>query len=88
MVVSDHGGGMKSPKGHGDAEDWTYSHNLTRTVPWICCGPGIKKGHELSCDVSICDTAPTVAHLLRLDVPEVWQGKIVAEAIEITDLME
>ncbi|UCD58332.1 MAG: alkaline phosphatase family protein, partial [Candidatus Hydrogenedentota bacterium] len=81
FVVSDHAGGKKTEFLHGDAEDWTYSHSLVTTVPWICCGPGIKRGHEIQTAVSIRDTAATVAFMLGLSIPEMWQGKIVRDAL-------
>ncbi len=81
FVVSDHAGGKRTAFLHGDAEDWTYSHPLVMTVPWICCGPGVKKGHEIQTAVSICDTAATVAFILGLRIPEMWQRKIVRDAL-------
>ncbi|MCK4591041.1 MAG: alkaline phosphatase family protein [Candidatus Latescibacteria bacterium] len=83
FVVSDHGGGKISNFGHGDAENPDYSHPLTTTVPWICCGPGIKHGHEIRTEVSICDTAATVAFMLGFEIPEAWQGKVVRDALSI-----
>jgi len=81
LVVSDHAGGKRTDFAHGDANDWTYSHPLVTTVPWICCGPGVKRGHEIRTEVSICDTAATVAFMLGLGVPEAWQGKVVRDAL-------
>ncbi|MFH1006918.1 MAG: alkaline phosphatase family protein, partial [Candidatus Latescibacterota bacterium] len=83
LVVSDHADGMKTNFLHGDGDDWTYSHPIVTTVPWIACGPGIKHGHRIQGDVSICDTAATVAHVLGLEIPTTWQGKMVEEALVI-----
>lgn len=83
FVVSDHGGGKISNFGHGDAENPDYSHPLTTTVPWICCGPGIKHGHEIRTEVCICDTAATIAFMLGFEIPEAWQGKVVRDALSI-----
>ncbi len=80
VVLSDHAGGMVTEFLHG-CDDPTYSHPLVTTVPWICCGPGVKKGHEIGAEVSICDTAPTAALLLGLKIPESWQGRVVSDAL-------
>jgi bisphosphoglycerate-independent phosphoglycerate mutase (AlkP superfamily) len=82
LVASDHAGGMKSTFGHGDAADPGYDHPLVTTVPWILSGPGVRRGLEIRSDVSICDTAPTVARLLGLETPAAWKGKVVREAID------
>ena len=49
------------------------------TVPWIACGPNIKPGYTISGDVSLLDTAPTVAHLLDVRPHHTWQGKVSEE---------
>ena len=81
FILSDHGGGQINNISHGDPEDWQFSHPVNTTVPWICCGPGIKQAHEIRTDVSICDTAATAAHMLNLDIPASWQGKVVWDAL-------
>lgn len=70
LLAADHGG---HAKGHGsdDPEDLT--------VPWIASGPGIRNGQALDVPVSIMDTAPTIAHLLGLPIPDAWQGRVVTE---------
>ena len=81
VVLSDHGGGEETNFLHGRVEDPAYSHPLNTTIPWVCCGPGVKEGHEIAVAVSICDTAPTVAFLLGLELPTSWQGTVVREAL-------
>ena len=81
LVVSDHAGGKITDFAHG-TEDPTYSHPLVTTVPWICCGPGVKQGCEIGAEVSVRDTAPTVAFLLGLTIPESWQGKVLRDALQ------
>lgn len=73
LLLADHGG---QGKVHGSAlaEDMT--------VPWILTGPGVRRGCQLSCPVSIMDTAPTLAYLLGLPRPAVWEGRVVRAAFE------
>ena len=80
VVVSDHAGGKATQFLHG-CSDPAYGHPLVTTVPWICFGPGVKKGYEIPSEVSIRDTAPTVAALLGLEIPESWQGRVVRDAL-------
>jgi predicted AlkP superfamily pyrophosphatase or phosphodiesterase len=51
-------------------------------IPWILNGPGVKRGHALQSQVRMVDTPATLAHLLGLDAPAVWEGAVVAEAFE------
>ena len=81
FVVSDHAGGKLTAFAHGDADDPDYSDPLTTTVPWICCGPGVKQEHEIAEPVSIMDTAATAAYLLGWAIPETWEGKVVRDAL-------
>jgi len=73
LVQADHGGHDRK---HGQPipEDMT--------IPWILAGPGIKRGLRLQNPVSILDSAPTMAHLLGLEIPATWEGKVVQEALE------
>jgi hypothetical protein len=43
-------------------------------------GKGIKQGYEITGAVSLLDTPATMAHLLGVDIPAVWEGKPVLEA--------
>ena len=73
LLQSDHGGHDRS---HGTemAEDMT--------IPWLVAGPGVRRGHQLNAPVSLLDTAPTLAHFLKLKIPSVWEGRFVAEILE------
>jgi len=73
LVTSDHGGHAHK---HGEdiAEDMT--------IPWLLTGPQIRRGYQLEGPVRIIDTAPTIAHLLDLPIPVVWQGRAITEAWE------
>jgi arylsulfatase A-like enzyme len=70
IVQSDHGG---HDRGHGTEmpEDMT--------IPWLAAGPGIRSGHPITAQVSLLDTAPTVARLLGVTPPREWEGRVVEE---------
>lgn len=70
LVQADHGGHDRS---HGTelAEDMT--------IPWIVAGPSIRRGHTIDSDVSLLDTAPTLARILALPAHRDWEGRAVAE---------
>lgn len=66
LVQSDHGGhdhlhGTDSP------EDMT--------IPWILSGTGIRQNHALTGQVSLLDTAPTIAHILGFSPHPAWEGR-------------
>lgn len=71
LLHSDHGG-----------HDWTHGTEEPEdmTIPWLITGPGVRAGHSLATEVSLLDTAPTVAHLLALSTPAEWEGTPVHEA--------
>lgn len=71
MVLSDHGG---INQGHGG--DSTEE----MTIIWMLNGPGIKANHEITTTFSLPDIAPTIAHLLGLPQPDVWQGQPIYDA--------
>lgn len=73
LVTADHGGHARD---HGSdiPEDMT--------IPWLLAGPGIKQDYPILSPVHILDTAPTIAHLLGLALPTVWQGRPVIEALD------
>jgi len=73
LVTADHGG---HEYGHGSdcPEDMT--------IPWILAGSGVRRGYSLTGPVRIVDTAATIAHLLGLSIPSIWQGRPVLEALE------
>lgn len=73
MLVGNHGG-------HGNEHGSNTPDDLL--VPWIASGGGIRYNRDIRSDVSILDTAPTIAHLLELPTPEVWEGEPVFDALE------
>lgn len=74
VVTSDHGG---HDRVHG------IDHPDDLTIPWLIAGPGIRRNHRLASDVSLLDTAPTLAHAMGLNSPSSWQGQAVFEAFEV-----
>jgi predicted AlkP superfamily pyrophosphatase or phosphodiesterase len=73
LALADHGG---HDHGHGtdSPEDMT--------IPWMMNGKGVKRGYTIQTPVSICDTAATIAHVLNLPRPTVWEGHPVYDAFE------
>lgn len=71
VVTSDHGG-------HDHVHGLDHPDDLT--IPWHIAGPGIRRSHRLESDVSLLDTAPTLARALGLRSPTSWQGQAVTEA--------
>ncbi|MBK8051605.1 MAG: alkaline phosphatase [Anaerolineales bacterium] len=71
LVHADHGG---HDRNHGEdiPEDMT--------IPWLIVGPTVKAGYEIPTAVSLLDTAPTLAHLLGVQVHRDWEGRCVEEA--------
>ena len=70
IVHSDHGGHERY---HGtDMEE-------DMTIPWMAAGTGIKKGYTIQSQVSLLDTAPTIAKLMELKPHHEWEGNCVNE---------
>ncbi len=72
LVQSDHGG--------HDFDHGTDSPEDMTTI-WFVHGPDIKRGHEIQADFDLRATAATIAHLLDLPLPAVWEGQPVAEIV-------
>ena len=70
VFSSDHGG---TGTGHGGM---TMSEMQT---PLVIVSGHLTKNHQITSPVMRYDTAPTIARLLRLKVPEAWRGKSVLE---------
>jgi predicted AlkP superfamily pyrophosphatase or phosphodiesterase len=72
IIHSDHGGHDRN-HGSDSPEDMT--------IPWIAVGPGIKKGYTIQSQISLLDTAPTIAKLLEIQPHPQWEGKYVEEIV-------
>jgi arylsulfatase A-like enzyme len=84
LITSDHGG---AGRGHGTTSAGAAPDDArTQHIPWILCGPGIRRGYDLSQDarlqVHTVDTFATLCYLLGLDPGDEIDGKPVALAIE------
>lgn len=64
LITADHGGWNKR---HWSGEPWVDR------VPWILWGDGVVPG-KLPAEISVLDTAPTLAALLGLAAPAEWEG--------------
>ncbi|HOT50521.1 MAG TPA: ectonucleotide pyrophosphatase/phosphodiesterase [Candidatus Hydrogenedentes bacterium] len=71
FVLSDHGGKDKRHGGSSPEET---------TVPWMAAGPGLAAGKTLAEPISIAQTAPTIARLLRVKCPAAWTQQPIVEA--------
>lgn len=71
LAQADHGG-HDTDHGTDSPEDMT--------IPWIINGAPVKRGHHLQTAIGLCDTAATIAHLLDVPLPAVWEGRPVLEA--------
>jgi predicted AlkP superfamily pyrophosphatase or phosphodiesterase len=69
LVLSDHGG-------HGRSHGTDMPEDMT--IPWILAGPGVPGPTTIDSPVRIYDTAPTIAHILRLPLAREWDGQIVS----------
>jgi hypothetical protein len=70
LVQSDHGG-------HDRVHGTRRPEDMT--IPWIIAGPGIQAGHKITTEVSLLDTAPTLARILGITPHSDWEGHCVEE---------
>lgn len=73
LLLSDHGG-------HERIHGTTLPEDMT-TV-WMVAGPGIRQDYEIQSPVTLLDTAPTLARIMRVAEHRDWEGRCVAEAFE------
>lgn len=73
IFSSDHGG---VDKGHGGKT------LLEVEIPWIVYGKNIVKKGKLEKSIVTYDTAPTIAYLLGLKIPDFWRGKPIKEIVK------
>ena len=70
LLTSDHGG-------HGHNHDGTVIEDFI--IPWMVMGPSIRKNYTIESTVSILDTAPTLARIMRLPMLDFWEGEVMEE---------
>jgi predicted AlkP superfamily pyrophosphatase or phosphodiesterase len=73
LFLADHGG-------HDHAHGTDVPEDLT--IPWILSGSRVKRGYGIQSPIVIMDTAATIAHLLDLPRPAVWEGAPVLDALD------
>jgi len=83
ILNADHGG---SGYGHGP-DDERSNH-----IPWIICGPGIRKNVDLTTErelvVRVEDTFATACFLLKIPLDEDIDGKPITQALEAIKIPE
>lgn len=72
LVHADHGG-------HGTDHSTDTPEDMT--IPWFINGPGVKRGHVIQTPVSLLNTPATIAYLLDVERPEVWEAEPVYDAL-------
>lgn len=72
LVQADHGGHDRL-HGTDSPEDMT--------IPYFLYGAGIRAGHTFTEDVTLLNTAPTIAHLLDVPFAREWEGKALTSAL-------
>ena len=55
--------------------------NFEITAPLIIAGPGVKKRYRREKPVYMVDIAPTILHLLGLEIPEYMEGRVLREIL-------
>lgn len=77
VLTSDHGGSGWS--------HWYQDHRHSQ-VPWIVCGPRVKKNLDLTryreLTVNVCDTFATVCYLLKIPIESGLDGRPVLQIID------
>lgn len=74
IVLADHGGGGVSEHDHAEP------HPINDHIPLILAGPDVTRRHQLTRGVSLLDVPPTVLWWLGVDVPESYEGRVLAQA--------
>lgn len=72
LVQADHGG-------HDNDHGTDMPEDML--IPWILNGASVKRGYALQRQVRMVDTPATIAHLLGLEAPPLWEGSPVLEAL-------
>ena len=73
IIHSDHGGHDRS---HGTDLDEDM------LIPWMAIGPNIKKGYKIQSEITLLDTAPTLAKIMGIDVHGEWEGRSADEIFQ------
>ena len=57
-------------------------HPEDTTIPWMVSGPGIRHGYENQSQVTLPETAPTLARIFHISPHPDWEGHSVDEIFE------
>jgi predicted AlkP superfamily pyrophosphatase or phosphodiesterase len=73
LLHSDHGGHDRS---HGTDLDEDM------LIPWMAIGPNIKKGYTIQSEITLLDTAPTIATIMGIPAHDEWEGRSADEIFQ------
>jgi predicted AlkP superfamily pyrophosphatase or phosphodiesterase len=73
IIHSDHGGHDRS---HGTDLDEDM------LIPWMAVGPNIKKGYTIQSEITLLDTAPTLARIMGIEAHGEWEGRSADEIFQ------
>lgn len=81
IIVADHGGGGLVPHDHeGD-------HPLNLRIPLVMAGSGVRERTRSQTPAHLLDVPATIIARLGLPVPSNYQGRVLAEAFEIPEVV-
>jgi predicted AlkP superfamily pyrophosphatase or phosphodiesterase len=73
ILHSDHGGHDRSHGTHLDED---------MLIPWMAIGPNIKKGYTIQSEITLLDTAPTIARIMGIPAHDEWEGRSADEIFQ------
>jgi len=73
ILHSDHGG-----------HDRTHGTDLDEDmlIPWMAIGPNIKNGYTIQSEITLLDTAPTIARIMGILAHDDWEGRSADEIFQ------
>ncbi len=73
IIHSDHGG-------HDHAHGTDLDEDML--IPWMAIGPNIKKSYTIQSEITLLDTAPTIASIMGIPAHHEWEGRSVDEIFQ------
>jgi len=71
---------------HADHGGHDHTHGTDSpedtTIPWMVSGPGVRRGYEIQSQVTLLETAPTLARMMHISPHPDWEGHSVDEIFE------
>ncbi|MCS6826063.1 MAG: alkaline phosphatase family protein [Caldilinea sp.] len=74
LLQSDHGGHDRT-HGTESAEDML--------IPWVIAGPSVRRNYVIQTELTLLDTAPTLARILQIPAHPLWEGRCIDEIFEM-----